>query len=294
MRSLVTGGAGFIGSHLARRLLELGHQVLVVDDLSSGHRGNVPEKASFLEHDLSRSRGWDEGPFDLVFHFAGQSSGEKSFLDPARDLDANTRSTLLLADLARRQNAHLVLASSMAVYGDRAGAHTEASPTDPQSFYGLSKLHAEQALGCFEGLSATVLRLFNVYGPGQDLAERRQGMVSIYLSFLLAGEPLLIKGSLERTRDFVFVEDVVEACVGLARARRAGTYNVATGQATRVRDLVAELLKACGLPADYPVEEAAPTPGDIFHSSASVEALREALDWEPRVALAEGLRRMLP
>ncbi len=291
--TLVTGGAGFIGSHLARRLLDLGHQVLVVDDLSSGQRSNVPPGASFLQHDLSQQLDWPEGLFQFIFHFAGQSSGEKSFLDPARDLDANTRSTLLMAQLARQHQAHLVVASSMAVYGDRPGAHSESDPTEPISFYGWSKLHAEQALRCYPDLSATVLRLFNVYGPGQDLAERRQGMVSIYLSFLLAREPLLIKGSLERTRDFVFVDDVVEAAVGLALARRPGIFNVGTGIATSVKDLVSALLKATELPPDYPIVEAPSTPGDILHSCARVEALQEAIDWRPGVGLEEGLRRMV-
>jgi len=183
-RVLLTGGAGFIGSHLARALLDDGWAVDVVDDLSTGNRANVPDGAKLQKLDLARPGATEEladGPYDAVAHLAGQSSGEKSFDDPGRDIDSNTRSTVVLADWALARGVpRFVHASSMGVYGQVGhAAGEESTAARPISWYGASKLAAERALAVASsrGLSTCSLRMFSIYGPGQDLREMRQGMV---------------------------------------------------------------------------------------------------------------------
>lgn len=299
VKVLVTGGAGFVGSHLARRLLGLGYTVDVVDNLGSGQRENVGAECTFHELDLAEAncvRQLPPGPYAAVAHLAGQSSGEKSFEDPVVDLDWNGRATVLLARWAIERRVPVFLyASSMGVYGavGTEPVNEETAPR-PVSFYGASKLYSEHALGLFGrmGLRTCCFRMFNVYGPGQNLANMKQGMVSIYLAYLLRGEPILVKGSLDRVRDFVYVDDVVDAWVRALQGNAAGVFNVGTGRGTTVRELIAELLLACDAPSDYPIRIAEGTPGDLFAMTADITAIWNALGWEPRIPLREGLRRM--
>ena len=296
---LVTGGAGFIGSHLAKALLVDGYEVDIVDNLSTGRRENLPDAASFLELDLRHPDAVNQLPrrdYTAILHLAGQSSGEKSFEDPLYDLDANARSTLLLARWALENGiATFLYASSMGVYG-QADTHPvpESAMPRPISYYGASKYSAEQILQVAAqlGLRTVSLRMFSVYGPGQNLANMKQGMVSIYLAYLLRREPLVVKGSLERVRDFVYIDDVVDAWKLALEKPVSGVLNLGSGQATSVRTLIAELLTACGLDNDYPVRVVEGTPGDQFALSADITAIREALGWEPEVSLREGLARM--
>ena len=297
---LVTGGAGFIGSHLSRRLLADGFHVVSIDNLSTGSLENVPSGAEFIQRDLTREdalRDAPRGPYVAVCHLAGQSSGEKSFENPLYDFDANTRSTLWLAQWALKHRVSVFLhASSMGVYGQTGpGPVSEAATPRPVSYYGASKYSAEQILqiASREGLRSCSFRMFSVYGPGQDLAEMRQGMVSIYLAYLLKGEPLVVRGSLERTRDFVYVDDVVEAWARAIEQPVSGALNLASGHGTTVRSLIAQLLTACGLDERYPVKEEAATPGDQHGLYADITAIHDALGWEPRVTLREGLARMV-
>ena len=253
---LVTGGAGFIGSRIAASLIADGHRVVVADDLSTGYRENVPAEATFVPSDLSREEGiavLPDRPYGAILHLAGQSSGEKSFDDPARDFDANARSTLLLADWAlQREIPALLHASSMGVYGNAGVAPVaEDAPTRPLSWYGASKLAAERVLeaAAAQGLRTVSFRMFNVYGRGQDLENMKQGMVSIYLAYLLRGEPVLVKGALDRVRDFVHVDDVVEAWRLALEKPLSGPFNLGTGVGTTVGDLLAGLFEAIGVGA---------------------------------------------
>lgn len=302
--ALVTGGAGFIGSHLARRLVAEGWRVHVVDNLSTGSRDNVPDGTVFRELDLSREEsmaGLPDEPIDAVFHLAAQSSGEISFDDPAYDLRANCLSTLLLLDwCARRGTERFMYTSSMSVYGDGGEqAVAESVPPAPKSHYGVGKMASERycaIYGAQRGLATTSLRLFNVYGPGQNLANLRQGMVSIYLAYLLQSKTLPVKGSPERYRDFVFIEDVVDAYMACLDepASHGKAFNVAFGRRTLVRELVRALLEAMGLDPDtYPVEYAGSTPGDTFGIFADVSAIAADVGWRPKVPLEDGLERMV-
>jgi UDP-glucose 4-epimerase len=294
---LVTGGAGFIGSRIADSLLGDGYDVVVADDLSSGDRVNVPADALFLELDLSREEALAKLPdrsYDGVLHLAGQSSAKRSFDDPVRDFDANARSTLLLAGWAAEHGIPvLVHASSMGVYGD-GGAEpvSEDGLTLPISYYGASKLAAERLLAVAAGdrLRTCSLRMFNVYGTGQDLENLDQGMVSIYLAYVVRGEPVLVKGPLDRVRDLVHVDDVVEAWKLALTRPIGGPVNVGSGIGTSVDDLLQRLFRACGVADDYPIVDGPRTPGDPYRSVADVTRARRELGWEPQVTLDAGLQ----
>lgn len=299
-RLLVTGGAGFVGSHLAGSLLADGHEVDVIDDLSTGEARNVPSGAELIELDLGAPGAASKLPdrdYAAILHLAGQSSGEKSFDDPLRDLDANARSTVLLADWAlARGIPALVHASSMGVYGQPAelpvGEETEPRPI---SWYGASKLAAERALAVAgeRGLRTVSLRMFSIYGPGQDLSEMRQGMVSIFLAMLLRGEPVEVHGALDRVRDFVYVDDCVAAWRRALDSDVSGAFNVGTGKGTSVQELVAALIAAAGLPEDHPVHSIGTTPGDQTAMIADPRRAAAQLAWEAKTTLEDGLAAMV-
>lgn len=299
-RVLVTGGAGFIGSHLAHALLADGWAVDVADDLSTGNAANVPAAVELLELDLGRSadvaRLPDRG-YAAIAHLAGQSSGEKSFDDPVRDLDANARSTVLLARWALDHDVPvLVQASSMGVYGQpQALPVAEDVPPHPLSWYGASKLAAEHALAVAgrDGVRTASLRMFSIYGPGQDLGELRQGMVSIYLAMLLRSEPVVVKGPLERVRDLVHVDDCVAAWRLALEREVTGAINLGSGTGTSVRELLDVLISALGLPADHPIVEADRTPGDQTALVADTARARDVLGWTAKIGMREGLETMV-
>ena len=301
--ALVTGGAGFIGSHLARRLLSEGWGVDIVDNLSTGYRENVPDGAVFLQVDVSR----DDLPallpakrYDAVFHLAAQSSGEISFDDPSYDLRTNCQSTVLLLDWCKANGTtRFLYTSSMSVYGDQAVQPVSETATPvPKSFYGIGKLASEaytHVYGAF-GIHSTSLRLFNVYGPGQNLANMRQGMVSIFLAYILKNQEIIVKGVPERYRDIIYIDDVINAYMACVAnpATYGKAYNVATGGKTTVGELIAAELRAFGYaPGEYPVIFTTGTPGDTFGIQADIGALRADTDWTPAVDLETGLREMV-
>jgi UDP-glucose 4-epimerase len=302
MRVLVTGGAGFIGSSLARRMLAEGYEVAIVDDLSTGYRENIPPGAEFLELDLTRPESFGKlpaGRFDAVCHLAGQSSGAGSMENPHHDLEANAASTILLSQWCLAKGVtRFVFASSMGVYGDAQPLPvSEEARCQPLSFYGASKLAAEHALqvAARQGLQPTALRLFSVYGPGQDLGRLTQGIVSIYLAYLLKGVPVPITGSLQRFRDLIYIDDVVKAW--LAAVLRPSTpspaYNIGTGKPTTVRQLLDRLIGTLNLPADYPIQELPGSPADQFGIYADTSRAQRELHFSHRVELTDGVRKMV-
>ena len=301
-KALVTGGAGFIGSHLARRLLAEGWEVAIVDNLSTGSKDNIPPGARFVLLDLSKD-GFEKqlpgGPVDAVFHLAAQSSGEISFDDPAYDLKTNCLSTVLLLDWCLKNGTkRFMYTSSMSIYGDQERQPVdEAAMPKPKSFYGIGKLASEAYAGIYAGmgLNTTSLRLFNVYGPGQNMRNLRQGMVSIYMAYILKNEPVTVKGSPDRYRDLVYIDDVVMAYMKCLDNKKTfgKSYNVGSGRKTTVRELVHAELAAFGYdPAAYPVEYGGSTPGDTFGIVADSGALKHDTGWEPAMELPEGLKRM--
>jgi UDP-glucose 4-epimerase len=302
-RILITGGAGFIGSHLARRCIIDGHEVTVLDNLSSGGASNIPRGADFIEADLADpdmsgllpARG-----YDVIMHLAAQSSGEVSQEQPDLDLAVNTLGTLrLLRWSLQHHTPRFLYASSMAIYGNPARVPvTEGDPCIPLSFYGISKLASEHYIRHFrnEGLRTTIFRMFSVYGPGQDMENLKQGMVSIFLAYLSRNEEILVRGDRHRFRDFIFIDDVVKAWVtAMDRPATHGrTYNLATGVKTCVHELVEAEIRLYGRdPTTYPVRYEGTTPSDQFGLYADISALRRDLGWSPEIGLGEGLKRMI-
>lgn len=298
---LVTGGAGFIGSAIADTLVKAGNDVVIVDNLSTGNISNIPAGCIFVEMDLADHAQYEKLAaleFDAVFHLAAQSSGEASFLDPWQDYRSHSLSTFLLLEYCQRAGiSRLLYASSMAVYGDATTLPvTETHLPRPKSFYAAGKLASEAYVGIHSSLSmdTTIFRMFSVYGPNQDLDNKLQGMVSIFLSYVLEDQPITVKGSLERFRDFVFIEDVVSAWLAALDnpASFGKIYNLGTGICTTVDDLLTVIKRASGDPY-YPVEIADNTQGDQFGLYANIERLARELDWTPSWSLEDGIRAML-
>ncbi|MCB9721129.1 MAG: NAD-dependent epimerase/dehydratase family protein [Candidatus Omnitrophica bacterium] len=300
-QAIVTGGAGFIGSHLADALLADGWTVVVIDNLSTGNVENIPDRADLLQIDISQDdflNYMPTGKFDAIFHLAGQSSGEISFADPQYDAKANILGTVLLLEWCRRTGTdRMIYAGTMGVYGNVTSPVSEDAPLAPLSFYGTGRLANENYLRIYRdlGVQSTVLRLFNVFGPRQNMANLRQGMVSIFMSYVAAGEPILVKGSKERYRDIVYVDDVVRAFILSESDDKAvnETFNVGTGRKTHVYELLDCLIEVFGYkPGEFPVEYVGNTPGDQFGIFADVSKIKRILNWIPEVDLKDGLTRM--
>jgi UDP-glucose 4-epimerase len=271
--------------------------VVGADDFSSGYRQNVPPGVDLVEGDLAEEKVIAALPRDceLILHLAGQSSGEISFDDPVSDLRKNTVSTLNLIRYGIACGAaRLVYASSMSCYGTVPDAPVAESTTClPLSCYGVGKLAAEGYLRVYaRQLPYVALRMFNVYGPGQDLSNLRQGMVSIYLAQALASGQVQVKGSLDRFRDFIHIDDVVEAWWQAAfRPEAAGrAINVGTGRRTTVRELLEAMRPHVPRMAWY-VEGS--TPGDQSGIYADARLIGEQLGMTRFVPLSEGLARFV-
>lgn len=303
-RILITGGAGFIGSHLVDALVEAGEAVLVLDNLSTGVRDVVHPDAEFIHGDVrddsALGKAFAEVP-DIVCHIAGQASIRLASADPGADLGVNVVGTLKVLEhcLAHRV-PRLVFASSMTVYGNPQQTPTpEHAPVDPVSFYGVTKYAAEryvQLMGARSdlepGLAVTSLRMFNVFGPRQSLANPYQGVLAIFLGNILRNEPITIHDDGEQSRDFVFVSDVVRAWQrALDEPRAAGrVLNVGSGAPISVNKLCDTLLAEFGHTRDsYPVITAPAQQGDVRTSAAEIALIREMLGWRPQVTFAEGL-----
>lgn len=294
-RVLVTGGAGFVGSHVAERFVGSGYEVIVVDDLSSGDRAKVPDGVELRELDI-RS---DElaalvADFEpsAVCHLAAQASVTASVEDPAHDESVNVLGTLNVLEAAREVGAATVFASTGgALYGDEAPLPTpEEFQPQPGSPYGASKLAAEAYVGTWSrlyGRPNVVLRLGNVYGPRQE-AHGEAGVVAIFSACLLEGRAPIVYGDGKPTRDYVYVGDVAEAFLVAARSGRAGTFNVGTGIATSVNDLLARLQDIAG--TDVTPEQKPLRAGELQRSALDVSRIAHELDWKADVGLDEGLR----
>lgn len=300
MKYLVTGCAGFIGSALAKALLAQGHEVYTIDNLSTGVEEVIPEGVHFVKgdcQDVDVVQQLDGIEFDAIYHIAGQSSGEISFENPVYDLQTNAQSTLLLLKLALKNNIKkFVYASTMSVYGDQEALPvTEESIPNPKSFYGVGKLASEHYLRIYAeyGINCTALRLFNVYGPGQNLTNMKQGMVSIFLAQALQKGHIHVKGSLDRFRDFVHIDDVVDAFLksGRVEGKGYGVYNVASGVKTTIHTLV-EHIKA-SFEKEVTSKSEGSTPGDQFGIYADYSLIEKDLGWTPKQNFEDGLSQMV-
>jgi UDP-glucose 4-epimerase len=291
---LITGVAGFIGSHVASRFLKEGYHIVGVDDLSSGRLENIPKGLEFIKGNLALTSTIKKLPKDCskILHLAGQSSGEISFDDPVADLEKNTVSTLnLILYGIENKIERLVYASSMSAYGDVPNEPvSESFKCRPLSCYGVGKFTSEEYLRIYqEKVPSVSLRMFNVYGPGQDLSNLRQGMVSIYLAQALANGKIEVKGSKSRFRDLIYIDDVVEAWF------RASTYSSALGQTlnlgTGEKITVGELLnKVCEIVPGSSYFIQGSTLGDQSGIFADVTKLKKYLGLESFVPVDVGLK----
>jgi UDP-glucose 4-epimerase len=295
-RVLVTGGAGFVGSHVAEAFLSRGDDVLVVDDLSSGRRENVPDGAAFAEADIARRDALDAAladGVDLVCHLAAQPSVTVSVGDPVLDCTSNVLGTLNVCDAARAQGAPVVFASTGgALYGNDAPRPTpEDASTEPLAPYGASKVAGEAYVKTWARLYGTpnvVLRLGNVYGPRQS-PHGEAGVVAIFSERLLAGEAPELRGGGTPTRDYVHVDDIARAFVVAADAGRAGTFNVGTGRETSTAQLLELLQRAAG--TDIEPKQVPLKAGELAASALDSRRIEAELGWRPTLELAEGLAR---
>ncbi len=299
---LVTGVAGFIGSMVAKNLVENGHQVIGVDNLSTGFLEVIPSGVEGIiagAHEAKTYERLQGKKFDAIIHIAGQSGGEMSYEDPVYDLQSNAQSTLLLLDYARKYGCKKVIyASTVSVYGENGKEEilSEDDPTLPKSFYGVGKLASENYLRIYAdqfGLDTVALRLFNIYGPGQNLKNLKQGMASIYLAQAVNNHHIHVKGSPDRFRDFVFIDDVVEVFNKCLTSNLSGYnfFNISTGKKTKVGELVNLIINA--LPYEVTTEFSGSTPGDVHGYTGSRDKVKRILDWEPKVAVQEGVKNMV-
>ncbi len=297
---LVTGAAGFIGAAIAKKLIEGNNDVWTIDNLSTGLANNLPDKIKFIEGNCQDDKSIDQlkkTKFDAILHFAGQSSGEISFDDPVYDLRTNCESTLKLIQYGLSNGCNrFIYASSMSVYGKVHNAPiSETNACNPLSFYGVGKLASEHYLRIYQskGLQPTSLRIFNVYGPGQNLLNLRQGMVSIYLAQLLQNNKIVVKGSPDRFRDFIYIDDVVRITLKLLTDNK-GTgkiYNVGTGVNTTVQEILDKLIKLHNKSAN--IEFSGPTPGDQLGITADIALLRTDYQIEGLIKIDEGIKKMM-
>jgi len=299
---LVTGGAGFVGSNLVSRLLERGQDVRVLDDLSTGYPGNVDGRAELVECDVS-----DEDVVakavagaEVVFHLAAHRSVIGSVEHPLATDTANTHGTLTVLKCALDAGVRrVVYASSSSVYGGAAALPTvETAVPMPRSPYAVSKLAAEQYCRVFTelyGLETVALRYFNVYGPRQRPDSAYAAVIPLFIRSLFSGERPVVHGEGDQTRDFTFVDDVVEANLAASsapgQAAAGRVFNIACGGSHSLLELLDVLGRLIGV--DPQPVHAPPREGDIRHSQADVTAARDTLGFEARVSLEDGLRRTI-
>lgn len=297
---LVTGGAGFIGSHLADGFLADGHRVLVLDSLVTGRRENVPAGAQFLHRDL-RDPGLAEilraEHVDVVDHHAAQANVRISVDDPKLDAEANILGSISLIQACRHAGVRRLLFASSGgtVYGEQHSFPCDEShPTRPTSPYGCAKLAVEhylEAYGAIGELEPVILRYANVYGARQD-PKGEAGIIAILAEKFLAGETPRLFGDGEQTRDYVHVDDIVAANRALVAAWRPAVYNVGTGHETSLNELYARIARALG--SDVEPTHAPPVAAELRRNSLDAGKLAASHGWEPRIGLAEGLARTLP
>lgn len=297
-RILVTGGAGFIGSHIVDALVGFRHRVTVVDDLSSGRREHVPEGVELVREDIRSPRMKDvfrDFQPEYVFHLAAQKNVRTSVENPLLDADVNIAGSLNVIEQSRRFTVKKFIFSSTggAIYGDGVRLPTpETALPQPESPYGIAKYTIEQYLRFYRHylkLNSIALRYANVYGPRQD-PKGEAGVIAIFAERLLAGSPLQINGHGRQTRDYVYVADVVRANIlAMKNMKTTGELNIGTGRPTSVNSLATNFMKISGQRVSMSHRRA--LTGEVMKSALSAKLAKKLLRWTPEVTLTEGLQK---
>ncbi len=292
----VTGGAGFIGSNIAKALIDRGDQVTVIDDISSGYSSNLEQipDAEFIEGSVLDATAVQKAVAgsDTVFHLAASVGNKRSIDDPISDASINLLGTITVLEAARAANVRkIVVSSSAGIFGELMTLPIDEShQLEPDSPYGVSKLAAEKVALAYSKLyeiEAVALRYFNVYGPNQRF-DAYGNVIPIFVFKLLNGEPISIFGDGEQTRDFVSVHDVVQANLAASNSSGiSGAFNIASGTRITINRLVAMLDEL--IPLDCVIESGDPRPGDVRDSLGDISKARDLLGFNPRVALEDGL-----
>jgi UDP-glucose 4-epimerase len=298
---LVTGGAGFVGKWLCEKLVLSKYKILVIDNLSNGRRENFIKSIEYINLDISNGESFNLIPnyqFKCIVHLAAQASNAVSFSYPIEDLLTNQIGTYNLLNFAKKREVKkIIYSSSMSAYGSPINFPTKENVEMlPESFYAVHKLAGEHYCRIFKeeyGINYTIFRFYTVYGHGQNLENVNQGLLSIYLSYIINKKPILIKGSIERIRDIIHVSDVVEAiCIAIdSDLANNKTYNLGSGQGRTIKQLINLLTFEFGYPnGEYPLIIENGTPGDPFCTTADLVKIKMDLNWEPQITPEEGIK----
>ncbi len=300
---LVTGGAGFIGAHLVHKLIQLKYKVMVVDSLKT--IGGIPyinPKCFFLKGNildsniLKKIKKWKP---NIIYHLAAQSGGESAYDNPKFDYLTNGYGTYLLSLLAKEiKVSHFIYSSSVAVYGSSSKRKiTELSKIKPDSIYGISKYVGEMFIKQVlerTNIKTTIFRIFNTYGPGENLNFLKKGMVSIYCSYLWRNKPIIVKGSLKRFRNYQFIDDVVNILVRSIlnkKLKKNEIFNLTTGKAVKVGELIKSILKINKIKKYKIIVKKKGTPGDSFGFNASDSYLKKKFSNYKFLSIDQGLQK---
>jgi len=305
MRILVTGGAGFIGTHLCRSLVARGHEITVIDNEFNSSRESVPEGAKFVFGDVTNTDDLEPvfgAGLDAVCHLAGQVSIIRAFDNPVADLRTNVEGTVNVVQMCLAHRVpRLIYASSMTAYGDSSVVPTpETEPCRPDSYYGITKFAAERFVHATaarpdleEPFDVTSLRMFSVFGPGQAWDNPYQGVLGIFLGRIQRGEPITIFGDGEQTRDFVYIDDIVDGwltALDNPRSTAGRVFNLGSGRPYSSKELASRVLAAHGLECGgYDVRYAPARPGEQRRVQADVRLARETFGWRPKTTFEDGL-----
>ena len=299
MKIAITGGCGYVGSKIAQRLLSTGHEILIIENFSTSVRDELKD-CQIVKCDITNPKDLANlkvTGYDVLLHLAAQSSGPKSFEIPDIDIKINILGTLNMINWCRDNGINRILfASSFAVYGDNPNTEilSEDETCNPKSIYALSKYTCEQLLRIYaepHGIKWNVLRMFNIYGPGQDLSRNDQGMVSIFLNLIKNRDYIGVQGSLDRFRDFIYIDDVVqgwELCI-LKNNIPNQVFNIGSGTKTYLSTLIDTLLEVYEKTGQVKVEEVGSTPGDIMGCYADISKISDQLGYNPRFSLKKGI-----
>ena len=296
MKIIITGGAGFIGSTVAKFLR--GHDILIIDNLKTGYIENIPHNCEFMNADCSDQRIIDKisEKYDVIIHIAGQPSKETSFDDVFYDLNANAKSTLVLLELCKKVSCkRFIFISTVCVYGGNSNPGTYSEDDTPvfDTFYSINKFTSENYIKMYKNIEYTIFRLFTCYGPGQSLDNNKKGMVAIYMNQFLNCENVIVKGSLDRYRDFVYVDDV--ARIISESIKNPLFYNQTLNLGTGIKTTIKQLLDIINKTGQFKkkIIETSPVPGDMLGCVANNVKLMSIIPDFKFTPLEEGITTFL-